>query len=299
MLMLSFLGGPRKLGERLKSSGKERAKHPWPFSYCFRGWRLGNRFVHRTTVSVYQYVFLRVLCSIVMLITEPLGLYHEGNWSPRYFYLYATLIINGSQMYALYGLGLFYLETRMWLKPLSPLGKFAIIKVRARARAQPCFLARNTRTSVSRFTSPRLCSHPMCPCVSSTLPTLQAVVFLTWWQGLLISLLASRHVIHATAEWSEEDVTKGLVSRAGLAWCGTGVDAAHLPVHVIARLKYRSSTASTSPAHHLAPQQDFAIVVEMFFAAVGELLRRVSSGTRPCAARIGCLFLCPASLMCT
>lgn len=126
-LMLSFLGGPRKLAERLKAKPKERAKHLPPFC-CLKGWRLGNRFVHRCTVSVYQYVFLRVFCSVLMLILEPLGLYHEGNWSPRYFYLWGTLIVNFSQCMALYALGLFYLETREELKPLSPLGKFGVIK---------------------------------------------------------------------------------------------------------------------------------------------------------------------------
>jgi hypothetical protein len=56
MLMLAFLGGRKKLAERLAAKPKERARHPWPFSICFRGWRLGSRFVHRCTVGVYQYV---------------------------------------------------------------------------------------------------------------------------------------------------------------------------------------------------------------------------------------------------
>ena len=96
MLMLSFLGGPRKLAERLASKGHERAAHLPPFC-CLKGWRLGNRFVHRCTVAVYQYVFLRVLCSILMLILEPLHLYNEGNWSPKYFYPWSSAIINLSQ----------------------------------------------------------------------------------------------------------------------------------------------------------------------------------------------------------
>lgn len=55
-LMLGFLGGRKKLAERLAAKPKERAHHPWPFSLCFKGWRLGSRFVHRCTVGVYQYV---------------------------------------------------------------------------------------------------------------------------------------------------------------------------------------------------------------------------------------------------
>ena len=91
--------------------------------------------------------------------------------------------------YALYGLALFYLECREWLKPLSPLGKFAVIK---------------------------------------------ALVFLTWWQGLLIMILDSFHLIKGTEGWSALDVTKGL--------------------------------------------QDFAICVEMLFAAIGARAPCVAGG---------------------
>jgi len=54
------------------------------------------------------------------------------------------------------------------------------------------------------------------------------VVFFSWWQGLLISILASNHVLHATAEFSEDDVVKGLqdfvicVREARVAEAGCG-----------------------------------------------------------------------------
>jgi len=129
MLMLEFLGGRRKLAQRLAAKPKERAAHLPPFC-CLRGWRLGSRFVHRCTLGVYQYVFLRVICSILMVLTESLHLYKEGNWNPRYFYVWSTVIINVSQCWALYMLALFYVETHEDLKPLGPLGKFAVVKVR-------------------------------------------------------------------------------------------------------------------------------------------------------------------------
>lgn len=46
VLMLEYLGGRERLGARLAARSEERAKHLFPF--CFlRGWRFGNRFVHR------------------------------------------------------------------------------------------------------------------------------------------------------------------------------------------------------------------------------------------------------------
>lgn len=126
-LLVEFMGGKRALAAKLKASGKERAKR-LPPCCCLRGWRLGSRFVHRTMLGVYQYVALRVIVSIIIAITEATHVYKEGNWSPRYFYLYACLIVNASQCYALYVLALLYVETRHLLKPLSPILKFGVIK---------------------------------------------------------------------------------------------------------------------------------------------------------------------------
>jgi len=128
LLMVQFLGGRRKLAERLRLSGKQYASH-LPGCCCLRPWRMGSRFVHRTTLGVYQYVVLRVLTSIVVLITEATHTYGEGSWSPTTFYLYSTIIINVSQCWALYCLGLFYMNTRQWLKPLRPIVKFGLIKL--------------------------------------------------------------------------------------------------------------------------------------------------------------------------
>lgn len=87
-------------------------------------------------MGVYLYVLLRVICSILTLIFEPLvrgegngrlqlqasrhpcsvpplpcpssqGLYHHGSFLPQYFYLYNSIIINAAQIWALYILALF------------------------------------------------------------------------------------------------------------------------------------------------------------------------------------------------
>ena len=75
-----------------------------------------------------QYVFLRVIVSIIALICEATGAYDEGYWWPDKFYVWSSVIINISQMYALYCLALFYVELRNELKPLKPIYKFVVIK---------------------------------------------------------------------------------------------------------------------------------------------------------------------------
>lgn len=84
-LMLSFLGGREKLGERLRARPKDRA-HSMLGPCGGRGWKMGPRFVHRATVGVYQYVFLRVIVSVMTLGFQGAGLYAEGAWCARNVY---------------------------------------------------------------------------------------------------------------------------------------------------------------------------------------------------------------------
>ena len=127
-LMLSFLGGPERLAARLRETGRERAACV-PGCCCFRPWRNGKRFVHRCTVGVYQYVLLKVLCSLAGIVAEAAGDYEEGSFHPQHAFLWLSIIVNVSQCYALFVLALFYVNTSAWLKPLQPVYKFGIVKV--------------------------------------------------------------------------------------------------------------------------------------------------------------------------
>ena len=134
-LMLGALGGKARLAATLAAE-KERARCMFPFCYfptltsvryCV-GWRMGTRFVHRIQVGVYQYVAIRVFISIVTLITAAFHVYGHSwtNWSE--FYPYASIVINGSQMVALWCLALFYMETHDLLGKggLRPLAKLCV-----------------------------------------------------------------------------------------------------------------------------------------------------------------------------
>lgn len=127
-LMLQFLGGHQKLAARLVATGRTRSKCI-PGCCCFRPWRMGSRFVHRCTVGVYQYVLLKIICSLLTIFTELGHALHEGSWSPKYAYVWLIVIVNLSQIYALTVLALFYVNTKEWLAPLAPLYKFGIIKL--------------------------------------------------------------------------------------------------------------------------------------------------------------------------
>lgn len=125
--MLGALGGKARLAKKLIATGKERAKC-LPPCCCLRGWRMGSRFVHRCTVGVYQYVLIRVIVSIIAFIAEAKHVYHEGSADFKYFYPWASLFMNCSQLVALYCLAAFYMETHDWGKEMRPLSKFLVIK---------------------------------------------------------------------------------------------------------------------------------------------------------------------------
>ena len=66
-------------------------------SCCVR-WRLGYEFLTNTSVGVFQYVFLRLACTVITLITEFFDLYGDGSWSLQTAYTYVTITINFSQV---------------------------------------------------------------------------------------------------------------------------------------------------------------------------------------------------------
>ena len=140
-LTTTYLGGPVPLARALEASGTV-TPHPWPLC-CVAPWR-GATFVYRTLTGTLQYIPASVLVMFISLVSAVAGVYKEGDFSSDSPYLYCALIMNFSQMYALYCLVLFYMGTRMELKPIRPLPKFLCIK---------------------------------------------GVVFFTWWQGLLISIM--------------------------------------------------------------------------------------------------------------
>ena len=87
---------------------------------------MGSRFVHRCTVGVYQYVFINTIVAVLQIVTEAAGRYDNGVWDFSKFYPYASILINCSQMVALYMLAYFYVQTHDWYSPVQPLYKLCV-----------------------------------------------------------------------------------------------------------------------------------------------------------------------------
>jgi hypothetical protein len=133
---------------------------------CVKPWLIGSPFLHWTRWAVFQYVVVRLVCTVLTLILTPLDLYGEGEFSnPAKFYMYSVIFINLSQCWALYCLALFYFRFTKALHEINPEMKFIVIK---------------------------------------------AVVFLCWWQSLIVSGIANAGWLASTAEWTSDEVQRGL-----------------------------------------------------------------------------------------
>ena len=223
--LIQVLGGEEALVLMLKDKSPTRGVHMWGLQWCVKPWLMGQPYrktvyeresngnnntrlsptsrspahspVHASSPTarnggtlksravkrvvwkspffvkckfgVLQYVLLKFVSAICIMILEHLGLYHEGDFTPRGGYLYICFVTNLSQCWALYCLVFFYYATHNELSPIRPVGKFLSVK---------------------------------------------ALVFFTWWQSVMISILLGMDMIPAYTkqrqDWSSEDVAKGL-----------------------------------------------------------------------------------------
>ena len=79
--------------------------------------------------GVLQYVLLKFVSSLAVMILELKGWYKEGDFTPKGGYLYICILTNLSQCWALYCLIFFYYATHNELSPIRPVGKFLSVKM--------------------------------------------------------------------------------------------------------------------------------------------------------------------------
>jgi hypothetical protein len=160
--LVEYLGGESWLILRL---GERRSQHhTTPFCWL-PTWQPSSKFVLYTKFGALQYVFIKVLVAIIEVVLVISNKYEAGSFASDSAYLWLALIVNFSQIWAIYCLALLYLAASDLLKPIKPLPKFLCIK---------------------------------------------AVVFFTFWQSVLISLLEGMGIVHDTVSYSSENIAAGL-----------------------------------------------------------------------------------------
>jgi hypothetical protein len=117
-------------------------------------WKNGGQLIYRCQLGVYQYVFLKVLFALATFGCANTGCVGDGSfYDYTTLYPYSTIVINASQCYALWVLGIFYWELGhrvKWLNGIQPITKFLVVKVRAPHRARTHYAPRRARARALR-----------------------------------------------------------------------------------------------------------------------------------------------------
>lgn len=130
--LIELLGGEDRMAELLSRKDAHLGGHGKIMSKFLVRWEMGKDFLHKIKHGVLQYVALKtVLTLLTTFVLLPSGLYGEGTFSWSSAYLYITIILNISVMYALYCLvKLFHAVKSDLRSPINwhPVGKFLCVK---------------------------------------------------------------------------------------------------------------------------------------------------------------------------
>ncbi|KAK3040342.1 hypothetical protein RJ639_026747 [Escallonia herrerae] len=140
--LIACLGGERKVIDLLEDESRKLLSKPllegtdkrpdlpkrtlWNFFR--RPCVLGKDLLTIEKFGLVQYMILKTVCAFLALVLELFGVYGDGEFKWYYGYPYLAVVLNFSQMWALYCLVQFYNVTHERLKHIKPLAKFISFK---------------------------------------------------------------------------------------------------------------------------------------------------------------------------
>eukprot|EP00092_Neocalanus_flemingeri_P017128 GFUD01018525.1.p1 GENE.GFUD01018525.1~~GFUD01018525.1.p1 ORF type:complete len:486 (+),score=123.70 GFUD01018525.1:167-1624(+) len=125
-LCYEYLGGEGNIMSEIR--GKPIKSSYFWCTCCLAGQSYNIGFLRFCKQGTLQFCFIKPVMSVIVIILQAFGLYHDGNWTPTEGYLYTTIIYNISISIALYALFLFYYATKDLLRPYDPALKFFSVK---------------------------------------------------------------------------------------------------------------------------------------------------------------------------
>ncbi|KAL8498263.1 hypothetical protein ACS0TY_021549 [Phlomoides rotata] len=139
--LIACLGGEVQVIELLEDEAKKETEKPLLegdtnrqtqrktiHNFILHPTFLGQKLFTIIKFGLVQYVILKALCALIALVLELCGVYGDGEFKWYYGYPYITVVLNFSQMWALYCLVQFYNVTHQRLLPIKPLAKFISFK---------------------------------------------------------------------------------------------------------------------------------------------------------------------------
>lgn len=144
--LIEVLGGEESLISLLKNKSPTRGVHFGGVNWFVKPWIMGqpislideetgertvkwsSPFFKNCKFGVLQYVLIKAVSALFVVLLERFGYYKEGDFTPSGGYLYICILTNCSQCWALYCLVFFYYATKNELAPIRPIGKFLAVK---------------------------------------------------------------------------------------------------------------------------------------------------------------------------
>jgi len=126
--IIELLGGEEELALKLRTKDAKYGRHGFVFRHIFGEWQMGRPFMINCKYGVLQYVLVKIIATMVVIILQSMGKFNTGDWSWDSAYLYIAIIMNFSIGYALYCLVKLYYATKEDLKEWNPVWKFLCIK---------------------------------------------------------------------------------------------------------------------------------------------------------------------------
>ncbi|GLT70584.1 hypothetical protein SLA2020_426550 [Shorea laevis] len=140
--LVACLGGERRVIELLENKSRKQLGKPFlegadenrsleqrSFrNFFFRPCTLGKDLLVIEKFGLVQYMILKTFCAFLALLLELFGVYGDGEFKWYYGYPYIAVVLNFSQMWALYCLVKFYNVTHERLQSIKPLAKFISFK---------------------------------------------------------------------------------------------------------------------------------------------------------------------------
>lgn len=125
-LCYEYLGGESNIMSEIRGKPIQTS---WFYGTCFfRGRTYTIEFLRFCKQATLQFCIIKPFMSVLTLMLQATGKYHDGDWSPGSWYFYITMVYNMSVSLALYGLILFYQATKDLLSPYEPVWKFLSVK---------------------------------------------------------------------------------------------------------------------------------------------------------------------------
>ncbi|VVT56716.1 uncharacterized protein SAPINGB_P005230 [Magnusiomyces paraingens] len=127
-LLTNMLGGERRIVSI--TLGRSPKPHPWPFKHLLNPVDISDPYTFLYIKrGVLQYVWIKPVLSVAILIMRLTGTYQENYLGLRSGYMWIGIIYNISISMSLYSLALFWYCLFQDLQPFDPFPKFLCVKV--------------------------------------------------------------------------------------------------------------------------------------------------------------------------